>query len=308
MSEPFLHVIDLDHALVGYRKFLSCWVCRDERLTFIVDPGPMSSVDHLIESLKALRISKIDYVLVTHIHLDHAGATAEVVRAFPGARVLCHERGVRHMLDPTRLWQGSLDVLGEVAEAYGQPPPVAEEAMVDATEIARAGIRVVPTPGHAAHHLSFIFRDMLFAGEMAGLHAPLPKHMPERTYLRPATPPKFILEVAVESLDRTLALSPPPQRMIFGHYGLVTDPPKYLTAARDQLAHWVATVRELSRDSADGLQERAHKHLLETDPLYANFLHLDEDIQEREYHYVGQTLDGMLDYVRSVEEKSRSKS
>ncbi|MCK4304242.1 MAG: MBL fold metallo-hydrolase [Candidatus Eisenbacteria sp.] len=303
MMGQSLHVIDLDMELVGYRKFLSCWVYLTEDLTFIIDPGPAVTADHLIASLRALGVSRLDFILNTHIHLDHSGGVAEVVRAYPGARVLCHERGVEHLINPSRLWEGSRNVLGTVAEAYGPPMPMPEGAVADPADVNRAGIAIVPTPGHASHHLSFIHDAVLFAGEVAGLHA----HLPGRIYLRPATPPRFILDVALDSIDRLLALDPMPQQMVFAHYGMVDDPKTYLVRGREQLVRWVDLVRELtteftgsteSTESIADLSDRAHERLLEIDPYYANFAHLEPDTQARERYYLKQTIQGMLGYVR----------
>jgi glyoxylase-like metal-dependent hydrolase (beta-lactamase superfamily II) len=118
--------------------------------------------------------------------------------------------------------------------------------------------------------------------------------------MRPATPPKFILEVALESIDRVLDLRPPPKRMIFAHYGLVEDPGKYLRAARDQLRSWVAVVRELHAENPSDFRTSAHERLLERDPWYAAFTRLDPDLQAREYHYTGQSLDGMRGYIAAA--------
>lgn len=298
-NDKHLHVIDLDHDLPGYRQFLSCWIARHPELTFIVDPGPMSSCDHLLARLASLDVERIDYVLLTHIHLDHAGATGRLLERYPEARVVCHERGTAHMIDPARLWEGSVAVLGDVARVYGAPPPVPASRLADAAEVERRGIRVIPTPGHAAHHLAFLHQGTLFAGEMAGTRHPLPG----QDFMRPATPPRFILEVALDSFDRTLALRPEPQRMIFAHYGLVDDPAKYLRAAREQLVLWVETVRELNGQSPEDLQRRVHERLLRVDPWYGTFPRLPRDLQEREYHYMGQSLEGMLGYVRDQSDR-----
>ncbi|MBD3236535.1 MAG: MBL fold metallo-hydrolase [Candidatus Eisenbacteria bacterium] len=292
---PQLDVIDLDHDLTGYREFLSCWVARTPQRISIVDPGPMSSLPLLQAGLDRLGIERIDLILLTHIHLDHAGATGKLLERHPQARVVCHEKGIRHIVDPTKLWEGSRAVLGEVAEAYGPPPPVPETSIATYEESARAGVRVIPTPGHAAHHLAFEQGGVLFSGELAGTRHPLPEH----DYMRPATPPRFILEVAVDSIDRVLALDPLPGRMVFAHYGVVDETRAYLQAARRQLIQWTETVRELSCESTEDLQRRAHARWLETDAYYAQFPRLPEDIREREYHYMGQSVDGMLGYVQA---------
>ncbi len=116
MDEPTLHLIDLDQELHGQREFISCWVSQQAELTFIVDPGPPTTAGRLVAQLHALQVDHLDYVLLTHVHLDHAGGTAQVLTAYPDAKVVCHEKGVPHLLDPAGLWRGSRKVLGRMAE------------------------------------------------------------------------------------------------------------------------------------------------------------------------------------------------
>lgn len=100
MTEPRLTLIDLDQELPGQQRFISCWVSRGRDLTLVIDPGPQSTADHLIGRLQALGISKLDFILLTHLHLDHAGATAAVLDTYPGARVVCHEAAGTYLALP----------------------------------------------------------------------------------------------------------------------------------------------------------------------------------------------------------------
>ena len=115
-------------------------------VNFIVDPGPPSTGEHLIAALETMGLDRLDFILLTHIHLDHAGTTARVLERWPEAKVVCHEIGRPHLADPTRLWEGSRSVLREVAEAYGQPPPVPTTALVGYAEAQTAGIETLLTP------------------------------------------------------------------------------------------------------------------------------------------------------------------
>ncbi len=299
MTDATLELIDLDQKIEGYREFLSCWVYRADGLTLLIDPGPSSTIPHLINTLSDLKVDRVDYILLTHIHLDHGGGTAALLEKYPNARVYCHEIGVKHLLDPTKLWQGSVHVLGETAEMYGEPGPVPSENMVEASELEARGIQVVETPGHAPHHVSFLVGEILFAGEAIGSRVDLPSGMP---YLRPATPPKFILDVALKSLDRLLALDPEPKWTAFAHHGLTGDTFTWCRRARKQLPIWVETIRQLNDESAGNLEERLFERLMTIDPLYGRgrFDELPKDIASRERSFLANTLNGMRGYLESA--------
>ena len=113
--------IDLDQPqLEGFRQFISSWLCVTDRCTVVVDPGPLSTIPHLAAELRRHGVDHIDYILLTHIHIDHAGGTGALLREFPGALVICHPEGIRHMIAPEKLWEGSQKVLGQLAEVYGE--------------------------------------------------------------------------------------------------------------------------------------------------------------------------------------------
>ncbi|MCP4606621.1 MAG: MBL fold metallo-hydrolase [Proteobacteria bacterium] len=293
-----LNLIDLDQNREGYRRFLSCWVYQGDGLTFLVDPGPRSTIDQVMETLEELSVANVDYILLTHIHLDHGGGVAEVLKAFPKARVFCHEMGVKHMIDPSKLWKGSVKVLGEVADMYGEPGPIPADSMAEASELEARGIKTILTPGHAPHHVSFLVGEVLFAGEAMGTRVDLKSGKP---YLRPATPPKFILDEALSSLDRLLALDPEPRWVAFAHYGLTGDAYSWCRRARKQLVVWTETVRELTAESSDNLEKRLFARLMEIDPLYGRgrFDELPDDIATRERSFLANTLSGMLGYIES---------
>lgn len=299
MSNCEFHLIDLDPGLPGHEEFLSCWVCMSGDAVFLVDPGPASGIESLAAGLKKLGIERIDLILLTHIHLDHGGAVGHLVRMSPEAKVFCHPVGRRHIIDPTRLWQGSLQVLGDVADVYGPPLPVPEESFIVREDVEQMGIGVVATPGHAPHHLSFVYENALIIGEAIGTHAPLPSPREKEIYLRPATPPRFFLEESLASIDALSRLDPSPEKILFAHYGIRDEVSRFLATGRKQLVDWVETVRDLLREGEDDLTARMHKRLLRTDPFYANFVYLEEAVRGREYMYLEHTLEGIVGYLRS---------
>jgi len=306
-----LHLIDLDQDLPGQRSFISCWVSAGDDLVFIVDPGPPSTADHLIAQLEGLGISHLDFILLTHVHLDHGGCTTRVLERWPEAKVICHQKGRPHLVDPTRLWRGSLEVLGRKAEVYGEPAPVPAAALGGFDTLSSRGVVAIPTPGHAAHHVAFRHCDHLFLGEAAGTFSDLGGGpTTEQYYLRPATPPRFFPEVARASLARLLALEPLPSRLLFAHHGEFTgDTRGLLTIARDQLSLWVETTAATleiqrglphSEQPADeaGLMDLIAARLAQVDPHYARGAVLAVDIRERERDFTRQTLRGILEYLR----------
>lgn len=301
MRSPQLELIDLDQpSLMGYRRFISCWLSRGGGCDFVVDPGPASTAPVLIDRLRALDVERLDYILLTHIHLDHGGATAALLQAYPTARVACHPIARKHVTAPARLWEGSQQVLGEIAGVYGEPAPVPEAALIEPDALAAAGIGVIETPGHAPHHVSFLHRDTLFVGEAAGTFMDLGAGW---WYLRPATPPRFRLEVALASLDRLLALEPAPRRLAFAHHGLLSGRTRaLLELARAQHERWVDVVRAVLAIAPPGeaaLLTRITDRLETIDPHFGRRRHLPEDIRVREDDFTRQSLRGMVQYVQA---------
>lgn len=285
--------IDLDQpGLVGFRQFISSWLYRGENFNLVVDPGPLSTIPHLVGELRRYGVERLDYILLTHIHIDHAGGTGALLRSFPEAKVICHQDGIRHLVSPEKLWEGSRKVLGEqLADAYGEIVPVPEANILFEEAIGVSGVRAFMTPGHAQHHCCYLLGDLLFSGEVAGARCPVA----EGIYIRPATPPRFMLEVALDSVERMLALKP--RRMVFAHYGLVDTAVLHLTIARNQLTLWVKGASEVAAVAETEREEAFFDWLQEHDEHYRNIAQLPEDIRARERYFFGNTYRGMAEYV-----------
>ncbi|MEA3348802.1 MAG: MBL fold metallo-hydrolase [Pseudomonadota bacterium] len=297
MNLKSLNCIDLDEPrLEGFSQFISAWLYQGEEFTFLVDPGPLSTIPHLLDELKNREVKALDYILLTHIHIDHAGGTGELLKSFPEALVICHPQGIKHMVEPEKLWQGSLKILGYMAEVYGEIIPVPAANIMFSEEIADTGIRAFLTPGHAQHHLCFLFADLLFAGEVVGVRSPVPGGI----YMRPATPPRFILDVALNSIDRMIDLAP--RYLVIAHYGLVEPALKYLKIGRDQLNLWVKGVKVIEGGEAGSdaqIEERLFEWLLEHDSNYRRIKELTPDVYARERYFLGNTMRGMSGYLKA---------
>ena len=300
MNLDNLACIDLDQpSLEGFRKFISSWIYQGDGFTLLVDPGPLSTIPRLCEELRARGVKRLDYVLLTHIHIDHAGGTGALMKEFPEAIALCHQDGIRHMVAPEKLWQGSRKVLGAVAEAYGEIVAVPEERIRFEERLDGIGLRTFLTPGHAQHHCSYQLDDFLFVGEVSGVRC----EVDQGIYLRPATPPRFILDVALDSIDRMAALAP--RRMAFAHYGMVENGLEHLNIARRQLVLWVRGVAETLAVEPSRREDALFAWLVERDDQFRNIRNLPGDIQARERNFFGNSMRGMVEFVESLTEEER---
>ena len=232
---------------LGRDRVIAAHLVRDQ----IVDPGPSSALENWVESL----VDEPRALVLTHIHLDHAGATGTLVRRFPRLRVYVHELGASHLVDPSKLLASAGRLYGEgnMQRLWGEVAPVPEDAIVALSGGEEVeGLRVAHTPGHASHHVSYLDVESgeAFVGDMAGVRIP-----PSDYTLMPTPPPDVDLEAWRTSLDAIANWRP--KSLHLTHFGPVTDVDAQLDRARSSLAR----VAELSRDG----DRAAYLRGLETD-------------------------------------------
>jgi glyoxylase-like metal-dependent hydrolase (beta-lactamase superfamily II) len=275
----------------GFDGFIGPWLCTGA-LNVLVDVGPASCAEGLLASIKELGVDTIDYVLLTHIHLDHAGALSHVMKAFPSARAIVHEKAVRHLSDPAALWEGSRKVLGAMAEQYGRPQPVAKERLIAHTASQLQQIDIIETPGHAPHHLSFVCMGHLFAGEAGGNYFSWDK----REYLRPATPPPFLFEPFLESIQRLMALGDMP--ICYGHFGKAESSIAMLGRFLTQVLSWKETIKKILVDEKAPTESGCLEALLARDPELQAFAFMDPAVRERERFFMLNSIRGFIGYLK----------
>ena len=291
-----LYIIVLEKMLPNFRFSMSPWVYKDEEICFLIDPGPLTAIDILKKGLDSLKITKhnLDYILLTHIHMDHAGGTGALLSSFPNAKVICHPRGIPHLLNPEKLWEGSKKTLGPIAEAYGKIPSIPSDKIEFQENIANNRIKAIETLGHSPHHLSFLFKKYLFIGEAAGFHFPLQDHL----YLRPATPPIFNYDIAISSIDKLLDLNLADYKICYAHFGMNKNAELMLKIARNQLTLWFEVINNnIDKSEQKDFMREIIIELKKKDKYFANINLFDEDTRKKEEYFIGNSIKGIAGYI-----------
>ena len=216
-------------------------ICAFEVDGLVVDPGPESCLQTLLEGLQ----TDLRALLLTHIHLDHAGATGALVRSHPDLTVYVHERGAPHLADPSRLLESAARLYGDdMDRLWGETLPVPEERIHVLTGGETVeGMRVAYTPGHASHHVSYFHQDAgdVYVGDMAGVRAP-----GHDFTIAPTPPPDIDVEAWLTSVDDIGAFGA--EAVCMTHFGRHEDAALQLDRVRQSLRERAEKARELSAE------------------------------------------------------------
>jgi glyoxylase-like metal-dependent hydrolase (beta-lactamase superfamily II) len=236
-----MRVIDLVH--VGRPRVIGCWQVGD----VLVDPGPSTGLPALYEALG--EDFRPRALLLTHIHLDHAGASGSLVRRWPDLDVYVHERGAPHMVDPSKLLVSATRLYGDDMERlWGEVVPVPSERLQILTggETLSLGdggrFEVAHTPGHASHHVCYLQEGVAFVGDVGGVQI-----TPDSPVIAPTPPPDIDLEAWHASIDRVAEWRP--ERLAMTHFGAADDVAEHLAAVGERLDAWAALARDHDREA-----------------------------------------------------------
>jgi glyoxylase-like metal-dependent hydrolase (beta-lactamase superfamily II) len=246
-------ITTLDNLWMGRPRSIAAALLESDGHRAIVDPGPGSTLDAFRQNLQArgIGVGDLHAILLTHIHLDHAGATGALVRENPRLAVYVHKNGAPHVMDPSkllasaqRLWPNDLQRLfGEVL-----PVPAENLRVLEGGETLTLGSRrleVVYTPGHASHHVSYFDKKegVAFVGDTTGVR------IEGNSFVMPATPPPDI-DLGIWDTSFAAILERKPARLFLTHFGYSDDPSEHIRLFRERLHRWAALAAENLRTAA----------------------------------------------------------
>ena len=291
-----LFLIDLETG--GFKNLICSYVMKGAETT-LIESGPTSSVPNLLSGLEELdvKFEHVEYVAVTHVHLDHGGGAGTLLKSLPNAKIIVHPKGMPHLINPQRLWASSQAVLGFVSEIFGKPESVPKERIIPVTEgtfdlFDNAKLKVIEATGHASHNLSFqeSINNGVFPGDAAGTY------FQEFDLIIPTTPPPFYLEQALASLDNLISLNP--EFLYYSHFGKASNAVQRLNDYKEQLKLWARIAEqgvkenwsfETVRDRIiqdDKATNRLHGYL-NSHPIYSETA-------------LGTSVRGFIDYARKL--------
>ncbi|MBA2691180.1 MAG: MBL fold metallo-hydrolase [Rubrobacter sp.] len=253
-----IETIDLN--FLGSEEVIASFLLLGDGSAALVETGPTTCLESLRKGLEKHGVGGADVseVFLTHIHLDHAGASGHLAEILPNATFYVHEVGYPHMADPSNLIKSATRIYGErMDELWGEIHPVPEDRLVrlsgDGEEVGAAGgvLTAHDTPGHAYHHLTFHEPESgaLFAGDVAGIR------LPGRSYVRPPTPPPEVdMEAWAKSIETMRSIAP--KTVSPTHFGTFGDVERHLNELEQRLQDWLLFVEE-RMDEGEGREEIA---------------------------------------------------
>jgi glyoxylase-like metal-dependent hydrolase (beta-lactamase superfamily II) len=255
-----LRPIDLHHR--GVERVIGCYLLETTEGPALFDCGPTTGIPRLKEGLaeRGLELADLRHLLLSHIHLDHAGAVGVLVREHPALQVHISEVGAPHLIDPSRLERSARRLYGETFDQlWGELAPVPERN-VHVVGADALGLETFPTTGHASHHVSYLSEDgTLYAGDAAGVRI-----QPDDYVAPPTPPPEFDLAAwdwTIDEIERR-----EPTRLALIHFGVVEEPSPHLADLRGRLHEWTALVRDGAGEEQFLAQVAAERDRTSRDP------------------------------------------
>jgi glyoxylase-like metal-dependent hydrolase (beta-lactamase superfamily II) len=302
-----IETIDLN--FLGAGEIIASFLLLGDDSAALIETGPATCLKSLTGGLRdhGVPVEEVRQVFLTHIHLDHAGASGHLAELLPNATFYVHKVGLPHLVEPSKLWKSATRIYGErMDELWGETRPVPEdrtEVLEGGEELEAAGgvLAAHYTPGHAYHHIAYLEADSgaLFAGDVAGIR------LPGQSYVRPPTPPPEIdLEAWVRSIEEMRKIGP--RSLCPTHFGHFEDVERHLGELEQRLQSWALFVGEQMEGGA-GREEIADELKQEGD---AEMLAEGATLEESErYDLAGNyptLVDGLMRYVSGRRESAQT--
>ncbi len=300
---------DSPHQLVdlnfqGCQGVIGCFLFDEGEDIGLIETGPSTTLPALLEALGESGLARLRTVIVTHVHLDHAGAVGTLLRRARQAKVYVHEIGAPHLIDPSRLLRSASRIYGNQMDLlWGEVIGVEESRVVavrdgDEVDVGGVRLRVIHTPGHASHHIALLdpSASAIYTGDVAGVR------LQDSGYVRPPTPPPDIdLDRWQRSIERILELEV--ERLYLTHFGTVEHGRlgEHLSQLRKRLLAWTELVR-LAREQGQSPATTVDSLRREADAEATGLGVTPEMLQAYELATpYGMTVDGLLRYLRNEE-------
>ncbi|QCC51993.1 MBL fold metallo-hydrolase [Halapricum salinum] len=279
----------VDTGMYDVEEYGSVYLLDDERPA-LVDTGIGTNYERILDLLDHAGVAPEDLavIAVTHVHLDHAGGAGLLAEVCPNAEVYVHERGAPHLLDPTRLWEGTKAAVGEQIDFYTEPEPVSEDRLTtltdgDEIDLGTHSLLAHHAPGHAPHQMAFEdpANDAVFTADAAGIYTPSTDEVHVTS-----PPPQFDLEQALTDVEMLADLDP--ETLLYAHFGPAPTADRLETYA-ERLDSWVADVAAVREDAES--DEAVIEHFqttLETPAVWS-------DVKARAE--IGMNVRGVLRYL-----------
>jgi glyoxylase-like metal-dependent hydrolase (beta-lactamase superfamily II) len=288
---PIIKLLNPHIGIPGYDSYIATYLILGEKKA-VIDIGPRIGVSGRLKSLKEAGFGPegIDYLILTHVHIDHAGGTGTALKTLKNARVIVHSRGRLHLINPDVLWKASLESSRELSLKYGQYEPVAEDRIIAAEDGMKLDLgkgivlEFIMTPGHASHHMSIYEHSskVIFTGDSAGLYT--------SRVLRLTAPPPFYPIDYLNSIDRMIAMHP--QLLAYAHFGCYPDAVARLKLIKEKVRSWLDIAREGAK--ARKTPEQVAHDIIEEDPELGYFKTLNQDEFARDNHQFVLTVSGLM--------------
>ncbi|MBI4258166.1 MAG: MBL fold metallo-hydrolase [Thaumarchaeota archaeon] len=267
----------------GSPPIASIFLVEGKRLA-LIESGPPCVSEDIVRAIEALgfKASEVRHIIVSHIHIDHAGGSGRLLKKMPNAEVIAYQPGVKHLIDPSRLIPSARMALGDILQYWGEPEPLPAQKVKavhdgDTLDLEGVTLRFIATPGHAPHEMA-IFEEKtrsIFTGDTVGVY----RHS-SKTLVPDSPPPSFDYPAAMESLNRLLGLKP--NWLMIPHYGYWSNAQEMLQLNLEVYKQWAELLKTVVSNNGgvdEALAEIVKKYPkyspLTTDPYALKLLRMD---------------------------------